>query len=247
MSLDGSAPTEASGSLTVAGRLPPGARNFDPVRVHFLETLAQRMALAPEASRPLLHSKLEQGIATFQAEFQAAQAQTQASLEALAAKQPQAADPLHSLWEAGDFKQVQRSLAAHPYDPQNSPLRALSRYLAEQSHGPAPAPAAYEAAPRTELRAVRQFRSTWSKLSTQKQLHSALEQAPKNAGPINSHSLVLRSLALMRDISPDYLSRFMTYADTLLCLDEASQSKPEQTKIGAAPAAAKKTRARRAR
>jgi hypothetical protein len=37
--------------------------------------------------------------------------------------------------------------------------------------------------------------------------------------------LVLRSLGLMRDISPDYLNRFMGYVDTLLCLDEAGVGK----------------------
>jgi len=58
----------------------------------------------------------------------------------------------------------------------------------------------------------------------------ALGQAPKNAGPINSHMLVLRSLALMREISPDYLNQFTSYVDALLCLDqydkEAKSSKP---------------------
>ena len=78
--------------------------------------------------------------------------------------------------------------------------------------------------PRTELKSVHHFRNTWSKLSAQKQVSQALGQAPKNAGPINSHMLVLRSLKLMRDISPDYLNRFMSYADTLLCLDQADLS-----------------------
>ena len=74
----------------------------------------------------------------------------------------------------------------------------------------------------------------------------ALGQAPANAGPINSHMLVLRSLALMRDISPDYLNRFLSYADTLLCLDPgekekpAAAKKPPAAKAAKAPKAAKK-------
>ncbi len=87
--------------------------------------------------------------------------------------------------------------------------------------------------PRTELKTVRQFRNTWSKLSAQKQVLQALGQAPKNAGPINSHMLVLRSLELMRDISPDYLNRFMSYADTLLCLDQSDLSAKPATKKAA--------------
>jgi hypothetical protein len=37
--------------------------------------------------------------------------------------------------------------------------------------------------------------------------------------------LVLRSLGLMRDLSPDYLNRFMGYVDTLLFLEDSGQNK----------------------
>ena len=72
---------------------------------------------------------------------------------------------------------------------------------------------------------IQQFRRQLRKISVQKQVTQAIAQAPQNAGPINSHMLVLRSLGLMRDISPDYLNRFMAHVDTLLCLDEAGKAK----------------------
>ena len=71
-------------------------------------------------------------------------------------------------------------------------------------------------------------------------MNQALEQAPKNAGPINSHALLLRSLALMREISPDYLNRFMSYADTLLCLEQCDKEKPDKPKKPPGARAAKK-------
>jgi hypothetical protein len=80
------------------------------------------------------------------------------------------------------------------------------------------------ATPRTELKSVQYFRNTWSKLSVEKQVAQALEQAPKNAGPINSHVVALRALALMRDTAPDYLNRFTSYVDTLLSLDPAERA-----------------------
>lgn len=70
---------------------------------------------------------------------------------------------------------------------------------------------------------VRQFRRQLRKISVQKQVSQAIAQGPQNAGPINSHMLVLRALGLMRDISPDYLNRFMTHVDTLLCLEDAER------------------------
>jgi len=75
--------------------------------------------------------------------------------------------------------------------------------------------------PARELKSLRYFRSTWSRLSAEQQLAQALAQAPENAGPLNSHLLVLRALQLMQDVSPDYLQRFMSYVDTLLWLEQA--------------------------
>jgi hypothetical protein len=79
---------------------------------------------------------------------------------------------------------------------------------------------------------IEQFRKQLSQIRVQKQVTHAMAQAPQNAGPINSHMLVLRSLGLMRDISPDYLHRFMAHVDTLLCLDEAHQGRLKPKKTG---------------
>ncbi|WP_321797873.1 DUF2894 domain-containing protein [Caballeronia sp. J97] len=59
------------------------------------------------------------------------------------------------------------------------------------------------------------FRAVWSKVSAEKQLRDSLAQVPKNAGPLNSSSLVHRSLSLMREVSPGYFQQFLAYADAL--------------------------------
>ncbi len=106
-----------------------------------------------------------------------------------------------------------------------SPLAALLADMAPPSHPTTPAPGWRAESPR-----VRQFRKQLSRLSVHKQVTQAIAQAPQNAGPINSHMLVLRALGLMRDLSPDYLNRFMTYLDTLLCLEEAERTRLLQPK-----------------
>jgi hypothetical protein len=62
---------------------------------------------------------------------------------------------------------------------------------------------------------------------------------------------VLHSLALMRDISPDYLNRFLSYVDTLLCLEQVDRQVPLMAKAKAKADAAKskpaKSRSVRAR
>jgi hypothetical protein len=69
------------------------------------------------------------------------------------------------------------------------------------------------------------FRSTWATLSTNQQLTRSLATVPKNAGPLNSHHLVHRSLTLMRELSPEYLTRFMSYVDGLSWLEQAHEAR----------------------
>ncbi|MDP2252348.1 MAG: DUF2894 domain-containing protein [Hydrogenophaga sp.] len=115
--------------------------------------------------------------------------------------------------------QTQPSRPARTQAP--SPLAQLNREIA------ATAP------PGRELRSAQNFRDTWSRICAEDEVTQAVEQGPENAGPLNSHRLVLRTLALMRDLSPDYLRRFLSHADTLLWLEQAqsqTRAKPPVAK-----------------
>jgi hypothetical protein len=108
-----------------------------------------------------------------------------------------------------------------------SPLSVLLRDMAAPS---AERPLSPSGHGRMDNPRVAQFRQQLGKISVQKQVSQAIAQAPQNAGPINSHMLVLRSLGLMRDLSPDYLHRFMGYVDTLLFLDSPATVKASPKK-----------------
>lgn len=69
-----------------------------------------------------------------------------------------------------------------------------------------------------------QFKRIWSTLRTSSQLRESLEQAPENAGPLNSGALVHRSIALMRELSPGYLEQFLSYADCLSWIEQINAS-----------------------
>ncbi len=85
--------------------------------------------------------------------------------------------------------------------------------------------------PASELRSVQAFRETWSRIATDQQVSAAVQGGPDNAGPLNSHRLALRSLALMQGLSPAYVRRFVAQLDALLWLDQAgSRTKPPAVK-----------------
>jgi hypothetical protein len=210
----------------IASLRSAGAHRFDPVRLHYIEVLAQRASAHHGSVKRMLDARLAQALTAFKERFEQAQSDASESVAHSVQQYPQAADDLQRLLAAGDFKELQRSITTLKAREQCASLSALVRQLEQHAPENTDARMTENAGPRSELKTIRNFRNTWAKLSVDKQVAQALEQAPKNAGPINSHMLVLRSLALMRDISPDYLNRFMSYADTLLCLDQGEKEKP---------------------
>jgi hypothetical protein len=191
-----------------------GVQRSDPVRFAYLEALARRAAEQPEAiRRPLTARILNEA-------------------DALAARRSHA-----------------RTAAGGSESRTASPLAELLAYIGQHAIAPAAATQSTAAAPATvarppsatpeprstqapELKSVAYFRDTWSRLSTEQQLTQTLAQAPENAGPMNSQHLVLRSLQVMRDLSPDYLQGFMSYIDTLVWLEQASPLKPGTDRPG---------------
>jgi hypothetical protein len=177
------------------------ADRFDPVRLHFLEALARRTQDHQGAVKHLLEDKLTRALATYQERF-TQHANSASDLQRLESPpQPTA------------LSELTRTLTQHL--PKNAPANTDGK--ADESGDGSDA----SMGSRPELKSIRYFRNTWSKLSVDKQLSQAIAQGPENAGPLNSHQLVLRSLSVMRDISPDYLNRFMSYVDALLWLDQA--------------------------
>lgn len=80
-----------------------------------------------------------------------------------------------------------------------------------------------------EMRSVRHFRAVWARITADNQVKKALASGPANAGPLNSHMLVLRCLKLMQSLSPEYLRRFLLHMEALLWLEkghQATQNKP---------------------
>lgn len=111
-----------------------------------------------------------------------------------------------------------------PRGPLAELVDQLAQHAAAMPDGAAPPPSApgSPAAAPDQLKTMRYFGATWSKLSADRRLQQSRVKLPENAGPLNSHQLVHRALTLMRDVSPAYLNRFMSYVDTLSSLEQAA-------------------------
>jgi Protein of unknown function (DUF2894) len=178
----------------------PALAALDPVGWHYTEKLSQRANEATGLTRDLLLAKREKALSEMNARWDA---------KTLSGEQDAAPE----------------AAAALP-----SPLVQLLQEMTPASDETRSHKSSMPKAWRAESPRIQQFRKQLGQLRVQKQVTQAMAQAPQNAGPINSHMLVLRSLGQMREASPDYLSRFMVYLDTLLCLDAPAASKPTNPK-----------------
>ncbi|MBS1228840.1 MAG: hypothetical protein H6R17_2117 [Proteobacteria bacterium] len=209
----------------------PALATFDPVRWRFIEALARRSQQHQGEAKRLLDGKLALALAIYRERFEQQQGEARETIARVAEQFPEAGDELQRLFAASDFKAIDRFVAR--LKKRQTSLADLTGYLAQHSAPAGDDRSAQAPGSRGELKAMRYFRKTWSTLAVARQLTQAIEQAPENAGPLNSHRLVLGSLALMRDISPDYLERFMSYVDTLLWLDQASAKDKPMAKLAA--------------
>lgn len=173
-----------------------GDHRFDPVRFRFIEALATRAAAHGGDARRILDDKVAKLLAAYGED-----------LERAGRAHGDTADP-----------SARQEIQSH-----RGALAELVDHIARQGLPDGDSPAPDDAAPglpaSAELKTLRYFRSTWSRLSADRRLAQSLANVPGNAGPLNSQQLVHRSLTLMRELSPAYLEHFVSYVDALLWLD----------------------------
>ncbi|MFM0730408.1 DUF2894 domain-containing protein [Paraburkholderia sediminicola] len=171
-----------------------GADRLDPIRFRFIAALDRRAAGHSGETRRILDDRLSKLIEAYAGDLERAAS------------------------EGADA-----GTAASSTESARGTLAELIDYIA---HAPAGGnnPAAGNAASRRptypELEALDYFRETWAKVRSEKQLRQSLKKAPGNAGPLNSSSLVHRSLSLMRELSPGYLQQFLSYVDALSWMEQ---------------------------
>jgi Protein of unknown function (DUF2894) len=171
------------------------ADRLNPMRFHFIEALERRAASHDGEARRVLGDKLSK------------------LLEAYAGDLEKAA----SKSEGGDSTTT-------PCAPARGALGELVDLIASQAAARGGSLAADDVALQPsclpELEALDDFKKIWSKVRTESQVRQSLEQVPENAGPLNSGSLVHRSITLMRELSPGYLQQFLSYVDALSWIEQ---------------------------
>ncbi len=233
-----------------------GAARFDAVGLRVIEAMMRRAQDCEGATHAALQRKLVRRLAAFRDRFERAGSAARALLARESLRFPVAAEAMRTACESGDYGALERLVARQHLRTDCAPLSELLAYVAHQgvfaavSEGVASAvPSAVSATggaptgvPTYELKSLSHFRRRWLRLSLEQKLSRALAQAPENAGPLNSHFLVLQTLIRMRDIAPSYLEGFMVYADALQWLEQTEPSRGTARGVGQKGTSQKATR-----
>ena len=233
------APLDAAAALQVSltALRNQGAQHLDPARFHYLEVVLQRLSTQPRSVRLRLESRLQQAVAQYTDRFTEAQEAAGNLVASLSVQHPPRARALRRLLALGDFRAVHHIAESASAAANNSPappLALLNQHIrAVRQDGTSTSTveggmgSRGEALTRSELPSLRQFRESWSRHNAVDQVQQAVSRGPENAGPLNSHMLVLHSLERMRALSPHYLQHFMAHAETLLWLEQANARLPK--------------------
>ncbi|MCP5163370.1 MAG: DUF2894 domain-containing protein [Hahellaceae bacterium] len=230
-----------------------GARNFDPLRYHFIEVMVARTAQSQGVVAEMLAEKVRQALSEFSQAFSRARLEAEAELTQLIQQDVSSAEEANRLFDTGDFrglkrltlrgatstsagrlagltKQLKQSAASYQETTAEPSFDALLRqqekdimqsFAATGAGDPASMPGQNTDEAAGELNAVQLFRESWIKRNFDKLVAQAVKDGPESPGPLNPDMLMIRSLTTLRDCSPSYLYRYISYLDTLLWLEQA--------------------------
>ncbi|EKU26258.1 DUF2894 domain-containing protein [Xanthomonas graminis] len=191
------------------------AERLDPLRLRFIEALARRADAHQGEARRLLEQKLSALLDAYAADLARMSAATAADADGATATATDGdGDGAVACGDSDSDAAPTASASAR------SPLGdLLQRFASGATHDAHAAANAMPPQP-AQLPALDDARRLWTELRSRSQLRQSLQQAPADAGPLNSGVLVHRALALMRSLSPGYLQQFLAYVDALSWLQQ---------------------------
>ena len=173
-----------------------GADRCDPPRFELIAALAQRAQRYAGSARAQLDARLSQ--------LTDAYAQLVAVEVAKPAATTSVESPLQSLLQQLEADPLQYQL----------PLRTDNAVVADHDSG--------DGNDTALMPALDEFQQLWSRIRIDSLLRQCLDSLPEDAGPLHSSVLTYRAMALMQELSPEYLQHFIAYVDVLTWMEPVS-------------------------
>ncbi len=173
-----------------------GADRCDPPRFELIAALAQRAQRYAGSAREQLDARLSRLTDAY------------ALLVAVEVAEPAATTSVES-----PLQSLLQQLQADPLQYQ-LPLSTSDAPAGENDSG--------EGTEAVLMPALDEFQQLWSRIRIDSLLRQCLDSLPEDAGPLNSSVLTYRAMALMQELSPEYLQHFIAYVDVLTWMEPVS-------------------------
>ncbi len=227
-----------------------GANRFDPVRFCYIASLVRRSAGKRASVYQHITHKALMALDDYQVRFQKARREAADIVARVCVEHPDSAGRIRERFADGDFKDVRRLGQRLDRGGRRRMLLSLTHQMARgqaDTNGNASQPSFDERLRRQENEAVQSvensptgggtarkgrqaaplsfhlFKATWEKHNADELVTHAIMDRPENPGPLNGQMLATRSLSAMRELSPNYLKRFVTYIEALFWLQRAGK------------------------
>jgi len=224
----------------IAALRAAGDDSFDPVRFRYIEALAIRAQQASEPLNEQLTAKSHRALSNYRNARAAAQelsaASDSAQVQPSAGCQSATVKALAELRQVLDLTQPQSVAGAlsleQEMQAQESTLLQSEMYAASPKPSPSQsAESETSAGPLKSLKASQTMRVHQQRRAVEKRVELAIAEGPESPGPLNPQMLAIKALTMMRELSPQYLNRYVSYLDTLFWveqLDTAANTKADK-------------------
>jgi hypothetical protein len=225
------------------------ANNFAPARFVYIATLLAKAQTAKQSVSEALKQKVESALSSYQQDFNNAHLKAQTLAEQIIEQHPKASAQVQLLMLNCQFDELDK-LANKQQHIEPSLFAALNNYINQEqdqavdnpqesfsdmlnlieskavmnSQRPSQQTAISKTNKAAELKSFNSFKQFKEKYDTDKLVEQMITLRPENLGPLNPHMLLIRSLESLRELSPQYLSRFVTYIDAILRLEDTTSA-----------------------
>ena len=212
-----------------------GADHFDTVRFHHVQSMLELSKTKSPSARRIVIARTILSIDEYQKRLSQAEAVASEVHERICTRFKASTDHASVLLANYDFRQLSdlehALISTENAENMITQLRNLVGQLNELSvdeEGNEPGLEALlheqglDKKPNrpTELKSLKKYRLQLENAVTEAISRQVLEEIPENAGPLNPQRLLVRTLEMMKGLSPSYFNRIVSYLDSLLWLDQ---------------------------
>ena len=206
------------------------AHHFNPIRFRFIESMAEKALQHRRSVAEIIEKKALQALSgyvkEYVKEYASFQKRTASPYSQKNKNQGKLAKLTQEMFQSSDTE----ALASKPTledelrQQEKDVMHSVTGTVTDKSTDNSDLPVNEQSKTGyNELSVMRHFRQSKVKYNSERLLTRAIQEGPEDAGPLNSQALIIRSLTTMRNLSPSYINRFVSYMDTLLWLEQAGE------------------------